>query len=58
MIGTSTVDYFFIRICILFLHNIAPISTLYSVHLLVVHNFHLPTYLEYIPYPIQFWLIA
>ena len=58
MIGTSSVDYFFIRICILFLHNIAPISILYSVQLLVAHNFHLPTYLECIPYPIHVWLIA
>ncbi|KAJ6181465.1 hypothetical protein N7485_000107 [Penicillium canescens] len=58
MIGTSTVEYFFIRICILFLHNIAPISTLYCVQSLVVQFFHLPTYLGCIPYPIQIWLTA
>ncbi|KAJ5292126.1 hypothetical protein N7478_001377 [Penicillium angulare] len=58
MIGTSTAEYFFIRICILFLHNIAPISTLYCTHLLVVQFFHLPTYLERIPYSIQIWLTA
>ena len=58
MIGTSTAEYFFIRICILFLHNIAPISTLYSIQLLVVQFFHLPTYLERIPYAIKIWLTA
>lgn len=58
MIGTSTAEYFFIRICILFLHNIAPISTLYSVQLLAAQFFRLPTYFGRIPYPIQIWLIA
>ena len=58
MIGTSTAEYFFIRICILFLHNIAPISTLYCTHLLIVQFFHLPNYLERIPYSIQIWLTA
>lgn len=58
MIGTSTVEYFFIRICILFLHNIAPVSVLYSIHLLTVQCFHLPIYLECIPYPIHVWLTA
>jgi hypothetical protein len=58
MIGTSTVEYLFIRVCILFLHNIAPISILYSVHFLVVQFFHLPTNLGRIPYPIQIWLTA
>lgn len=58
MIGTSTAEYFFIRICILFLHNIAPISILYSVQLLVVRFFHLPTYTERIPYAVHIWLTA
>lgn len=58
MIGTSTVDYFFIRICILFLHNIAPISTLYSIQLLVGQFFHLPDHSKRIPYPIHIWLSA
>ncbi|KAJ5449663.1 uncharacterized protein N7458_006112 [Penicillium daleae] len=58
MIGTSPAEYFFIRACILFLHNIAPISTLYCVQLLLVQFFHLPVYLERIPYPIQIWLTA
>lgn len=58
MIGTSPAEYFFIRACILFLHNIAPISTLYCIQLLLLQFFHLPIYLERIPYPIQFWLTA
>jgi hypothetical protein len=58
MIGTSTAEYFFIRMCIVFLHNITPISILYSIHLLAVHFFHLPTYLGRVSYPIQIWLTA
>lgn len=58
MIGTSTAEYFFIRICILFLHNIAPISISYCVQLLVVQFFHPATYLGRISYPIQIWLTA
>jgi hypothetical protein len=58
MIGTSTAEYFFIRVCILFLHNIAPISILYSVQLLVAQYFHPATYLGRIPYPLQIWLTA
>ncbi|CAG8117463.1 unnamed protein product [Penicillium nalgiovense] len=58
MIGTSAVEYLFIRVCILFLHNIAPISILYSVHFLVVQFLHLPSNLGRIPYAIQIWLTA
>lgn len=58
MIGTSAVEYFFIRVCILFLHNIAPVSILYSIHLLAVQYFHLPIYPERVPNPIHVWLIA
>ncbi|GFN11750.1 uncharacterized protein AtWU_01547 [Aspergillus tubingensis] len=58
MIGTSPAEYFFMRICILFLHNIAPISALYCIQLLLAQFFHLPTYVEIIPYPIQIWLTA
>lgn len=36
MIGTSTVKYLFIRIYIIFLHNITPISIFYSTHFLVI----------------------
>jgi hypothetical protein len=57
MIGTSTAKYFFIRISILFLHNIAPISTIYSIQLLL-QFFHLPDYFEHVPYLIQIWLTA
>lgn len=56
MIGTSAVKYFFIRICILFLHNIAPVSVLYIIQLLIVRYFPLPIQLERIPYPIHVWL--
>lgn len=58
MIGTSPAEYFFIRICILFLHNIAPISALYCIQLLLTQVFPLPTYVEIIPYLIQIWLTA
>ncbi|OJZ80313.1 hypothetical protein ASPFODRAFT_459873 [Aspergillus luchuensis CBS 106.47] len=58
IIGTSPAEYFFIRICILFLHNIAPISTLYCIQLLLAQFFHLPTYVEIIPYLVQIWLTA
>ncbi|KAJ5337387.1 uncharacterized protein N7506_005409 [Penicillium brevicompactum] len=58
MIGTSTAEYFFIRVCILFLRNIVPISTLYTVHLLVVQFFHRPTYLGRIPFSVHTWLTA
>ena len=58
MIGTSTAEYFFIRICIIFLHNIAPISILYGVQSLIVQFFDLPTYTERIPNAVQIWLAA
>lgn len=58
MIGTSPAEYFFIRACILFLHNITPTSTLYYIQLLLVQFFRLPVYLERIPYPIQIWLTS
>jgi hypothetical protein len=58
MIGTSTAEYLFIRICILFLHNIAPVSILYCIQLLTAQFFHLPIHLERIPYPIHVWLMA
>jgi hypothetical protein len=58
MIATSIAEYLIIRICNLFLHNIALISTLYSVQLVVVQLLDLPIYLERITYPFQIWLIA
>ncbi|KAL5365861.1 hypothetical protein BJX96DRAFT_159878 [Aspergillus floccosus] len=58
MIGTSTAEYFFIRTCILFLHNIGPLSTLYCIQLLLHLFFPYPTYLERIPYLIQIWFVA
>ncbi|KAJ5976545.1 hypothetical protein N7481_010252 [Penicillium waksmanii] len=58
MIGTSTIEYLFIRICILFLRNIVPISVLYSIHLLTNQCLHLPFCLECTPHPIHVWLTA
>jgi hypothetical protein len=56
MIGTSTVEYIFIRICILFLHNIVPVSVSYSILLLMNQSFHLSFCLEHTPYAIHIWL--
>src|ERR1700740_2362937 len=58
MIGTSPPEYIFIRACILFLHNITPISILYSVQLIISQFLYLPTFLCHIPFPVQVWLIA
>lgn len=58
MIGISAAEYLFIRICILFLHNIAPVSILYCTLLLITRIFHLPISLERMPYSIQIWLTA
>lgn len=50
MVGTSVLDYVFIRGCIFLLHPIAPLSTVYS----VTNSFiHLPFRL---PRPLEIWL--
>ncbi|KAL4779891.1 hypothetical protein BJX76DRAFT_339452 [Aspergillus varians] len=54
----ATAEYLFIRISILFLHSIPPISILYSTLVFLVQYFRLSLYLEWVPYPIQIWLIA
>lgn len=48
MIGTSLWDYIFIRLCIVFLHYVAPLSALYCVAVLVLHpsNFRIPLVFE------------
>jgi len=56
MIGTSTVEYFFIPICILFLHKISPVSA-YTAFIYSPFN-DLPIHLERIPYPIHAYLPA
>ncbi|KAJ5749504.1 hypothetical protein N7533_006532 [Penicillium manginii] len=58
MIGTSTVEYIFIRICILFLHNVVPVSVSYSILLLMNPFFHMSFCLEHTPCAIHIWLIT
>lgn len=58
MIGTSGAEYIFIRTCIIFLHNVAPVSLLYCVHLLL-YLFLSPSFHIYrCPLAIEIWLIA
>ncbi|KFZ23200.1 hypothetical protein V502_02321 [Pseudogymnoascus sp. VKM F-4520 (FW-2644)] len=56
MIGTSTAEYIFIRSCILFLHNIAPVSLLFCV--LLLHSLPTALYVNCLPLPIETWLVA
>lgn len=53
MIGTSLLDYIFIRACILFLHFIAPLSALYCVVVLIAR----PARYR-IPRPLEVWAVA
>ncbi len=48
MIGTSLWSYLFIRLCILFLHYIAPLSALYCVVVLIIRpsSFRIPLIFE------------
>ncbi|KAH8816487.1 hypothetical protein F5884DRAFT_776384 [Xylogone sp. PMI_703] len=52
MIGTSRVEYLFIRLCIVFLHYIAPVSVLYCTANIIFRpyfnspTFHVPAILE------------
>lgn len=48
MIGTSWWDYLFIRLCIVFLHYIAPLSALYCVVILLIQpsSYRIPVFLE------------
>lgn len=58
MIGTSRLEYLFIRTCILFLHNISPVSVLFTAWFLL--NPFLPQSIQCyrIPFPIKVWLVA
>lgn len=53
MIGTSLLDYIFIRACILFLHFIAPLSALYCIVYLIAQ----PARYR-IPWPLEVWAVA
>jgi hypothetical protein len=56
MIGTPTAEYIFIRGCILFLHNIAPVSLLYCAVLFYPLPMTLSVYS--LPVPIEAWFVA
>jgi hypothetical protein len=58
MIGTSIAEYVFIRVCILFLHNIAPVSLVYSVLLLLQPLLSLDSRFYRAPFPIKTWVVA
>lgn len=53
MIGTSKLDYLFIRACIVFLQYIAPLSAVYCVATLVLR----PSMYR-IPWPLEIWAVA
>ena len=53
MIGTSLWDYIFIRLCIVFLHYVAPLSALYCVAVLIIR----PTSFR-IPLIFEVWAVA
>ena len=53
MLGTSKLDYLFIRACIVFLRYIAPLSAVYCVATLVLRP---STYR--IPWPLEIWAVA
>ena len=53
MIGNSLQEYIFIRACILFIHYIVPLSTLYSIAILVL----CPTG-HRVPFLLEIWSIA
>jgi hypothetical protein len=58
MIGSSTAEYIFIRACILFLHNIAPVGVLVTIRLLFLPYFPQSIRHYSIPFPIEAWLVA
>ena len=53
MIGTSKLDYLFIRACIVFLQYIAPLSAVYC-----VATFMLRQSMYRIPWPLEIWAVA
>jgi hypothetical protein len=58
MIGTSTIEYIILRACILFLHNIAPTSLLYSAPFLVSFLLDQNPYAYRLPFLIEVWLLS
>lgn len=58
MIGTSRLEYLFIRACILFLHNIASVSVLFTIWLLLRPFLPQSIQCDRIFFPIQVWLVA
>lgn len=58
MIGTSLLEYMFIRVCILFLHSIAPASVLFTAWLLLRPFLPQSLQCDRLPFPIEAWLVA
>jgi len=58
MIGTSTIEYIILGACILFLHNIAPTSLLYSAPFLVSFLLDQNPYAYRLPFLIEVWLLS
>jgi len=58
MIGTSTLEYIFLRTCIIFLHNIAPTSLLYSVFLLASFFLNQSQHAYRLPFAAEVWLLS
>ena len=58
MIGTSTIEYIILRACILFLHNIAPASLLYSALFLGSFLLDQNPHAYRLPFPIEVWLLS
>ena len=53
MIGTSTADYYFILVCIVGLHYLAPIALLYSALNLIAHGFNIRSAMYGVPLTIE-----
>jgi hypothetical protein len=58
MIGNSTIEYIILRAFILFLHNIAPTSLLYSALLIVSFLLDQNPYAYRLPFPTEVWLLS
>jgi hypothetical protein len=58
MIGTSPAEYIFIRACILFLHNIIPVSVLITIRLLFRPFLPQSVRCYHIPLLVEAWLVA
>jgi hypothetical protein len=58
MIGTSTIECIILRACILFLHNIAPTSFLYSALFLVSFLLDQNPHAYRLPFLVEVWLLS